>query len=83
MTRCPEPWFAASSIAEILGYKNVQKAIRMHCKYAKLLKGNESLRLTNSPYGATVINESDLCRLIMGSKLPEAEQLANGTEDCS
>lgn len=67
-----EPWFAASSIAEILGYHKTQNAIAQHCKYAKLFKGPESRQLTNSPHGITMIPESDLYRLIMGSKLPRA-----------
>ena len=46
----------------------------MHCKYAKLFKSPDSGRLTNSPYGITIIPESDLYRLIIRSKLPAAEE---------
>ena len=57
----------------MLGYKTTQKAIRDHCKGAELLKQNESLPLTSSPRGITIIPERDLYRLVLNSKLPQTE----------
>ena len=68
-----EPRFVAKDVAEVLGYKNTRKAMQDHCKGLKILKGNESLPLTDSPRGITIIQESDVYRLIMRSKLPQAE----------
>lgn len=67
-----EPWFVASDVTDALQYSNSRKAILDHCKHPKLIKGNESLHLTSSPYGITIIPESDVYRLIMRSKMPEA-----------
>ena len=63
-----KPYFPATECAEILGYKNPQKAIRDHCKGV-----NESV--TPSPGGVqkkNYIPEGDLYRLIIRSKLPAA-----------
>jgi len=65
----------ASDVAEVLGYTNPQKAVHDHCKHPKILKGNDSLHLTDSPRGVTIIPESDVFRLIMRSKLPQAEEI--------
>jgi len=70
-----EPWFVAKDVAEVLGYTNPQKAVRDHCKCPKILKGNDSLSLTDSPRGITIIPESDVYRLIMRSKMPQAEEI--------
>ena len=67
------PWFIAKDVAEVLGYKDPDQAIRKHCKCPKILKPVESTGLTNSPRGITIIPESDIYRLIMRSKLPQAE----------
>jgi len=40
-------------------------AVKQHCKHSKLLKGSEARHLTTSPYGITIIPESDLYRLIL------------------
>jgi len=69
-----EPWFVAKDVAEKLGYVGTAKAIRTHCKYAKLFKGDKSSTLTDSPFGIVIIPEADLYRLIIKSKLPAAEQ---------
>jgi len=36
-----EFWFIAKDVAELLGYSNTRKAIRDHCKGAKIIGGNE------------------------------------------
>ena len=53
------PWFVAMDVAEILGYGDPKKAVRVHYKYLKLLKGDISAPLTDSPYGINFIPESD------------------------
>lgn len=68
-----EPWFVAKDVAEVLGYSNTNKAVGDHCNHLKVLKGNDSLPLTSSPFGIGIIPESDVYRLIMRSKLPQAE----------
>jgi prophage antirepressor-like protein len=65
-----KPYFPATECANILGYKNPQKAIRDHCKGV-----NESF--TPSSGGVqkkNFIPEGDLYRLIARSKLPAAER---------
>ncbi|MCO1336531.1 phage antirepressor [Microbulbifer sp. OS29] len=67
--RDSETWFVAKDVAEVLGYKNPHKAIREHCKGV-----NEMV--TPTPGGqqtVKVIPERDIYRLIMRSKLPEAQ----------
>lgn len=65
-----EPWFVAVDIAMVLGYSNPQDAIRTHCK-------GVSETLIPSPGGTQlgkIIAERDVYRLIMRSKLPQAER---------
>jgi anti-repressor protein len=65
-----EPMFAATDIARTLGYSNPQKAIRDHCKGV-----NESFTPTESGIQSMkFIPEADVFRLIMKSRLPQAEQ---------
>lgn len=70
IVRDGEPWFVAKDVAEMLGYSRPKDAIAAHCK------GAAKHRLL-TPGGAqemTIIPERDLYRLIMRSKLPEAER---------
>lgn len=67
-------WFVAKDVADVLGYKDTDYAIRTHCKYPEILKPGETQGLTTSPRGITIIPESDLYRLIMKSRLPAAER---------
>lgn len=63
------PMFVAKDVAKVLGYQEVNRAIRQHCKgYAKYTTletngGNQKMR---------VIYEPDVYRLIFGSKLKSA-----------
>jgi anti-repressor protein len=81
-------WFVAKDMAEILGYTNTNKAIKDHCKktvnFIDLFKGNDSLGLENSNLtkelgnnfkNTKFIPESDVWRLIVKSRLPEAEKI--------
>lgn len=65
------PWFVAKDIATVLGYANPRKAVLDHCKKAFQVGGNKSLPLDPQ---TKLIPESDLYRLVLRSKLPEAEK---------
>lgn len=65
-----EPWFVAKDVAELLGYSNTAKAVRDHCKGV-----NEMDTPTQGGVQTVkIIPERDLYRLIMRSKMPEAEK---------
>ena len=62
-------WFVARDVAIALGYSDPRKAVSTHCKKVK------SVSLSDTP-GSTATNiipESEVYRLIMKSKLPNAE----------
>ena len=66
-----EPFFVGKDVAMILEYTNPQKAIRDHV--------DEEDRTVNDSFtvngtAATLINESGLYSLILGSKLPKAKE---------
>lgn len=69
-------YFFGIDIARALGYSNASKAIIMHCK--KMIK--RTLKTSNSQNGKTVkgsvtlINKSDIYRLIVKSKLESADE---------
>lgn len=67
-----QPWFVARDVALALGYSDLDKAVRNHCKYAKIFKSANSVGLTSSPRGLSIIPEADVYRLIMRSHLPDA-----------
>ncbi|WP_095021948.1 BRO family protein [Bacillus thuringiensis] len=65
-------FFPAADVAKVLGYSNPHKAIKDHCKPEGM---NETLVPTNSgTQTKKFINEPNLYRLIVKSKLPQAEQ---------
>ncbi|OUB04471.1 phage repressor protein/antirepressor Ant [[Bacillus thuringiensis] serovar konkukian] len=65
-------FFPATDVAKALGYSNPHKAIKDHCKPEGV---NEALVPTNSgTQTKKFINEPNLYRLIVKSKLPQAEQ---------
>ncbi|WP_144616252.1 phage antirepressor KilAC domain-containing protein [Bacillus cereus] len=65
-------FFPATDVAKVLGYSNPHKAIKDHCKPEGV---NETLVPTNSGVQTKkFINEPNLYRLIVKSKLPQAEQ---------
>lgn len=66
-----EPYFIANDAARILGYKNPSKTTKDHCKKAIKTWGNDSLGRRQE---FKVIPESDIYRLIIKSKLPQAEK---------
>lgn len=72
-----KPMFVAKDIAEALGYKRTDQAIRKHCKKAINVNINEIAPLvsrgSNMLRQLNLIPESDVYRLIIKSKLPQAE----------
>lgn len=66
-----EPWFVARDVAEALGYTNPQKAVRDHCKRVRPIGVNDSFTLDRQ---TLIIPEPDIYRLVMRSRLPEAER---------
>jgi hypothetical protein len=65
-----EPWFVAKDVATVLGYVDTAQAVREHCKGV--------VEITTPTKGGIqavkTIPESDVYRLIMRSKKPEAEK---------
>ena len=70
MTIGNEIWFVASDVAKALGYSNPRKAVSDHCKGVTKRDTPTSSGVQNISY----INEGDMYRLIMRSKLPSAEK---------
>lgn len=66
-----QPWFVAKDVALALGYKDPQGAVRKHCKKAQPVGVAE---MTTLDQQTVIIPESDIYRLIIRSKLPEAEK---------
>lgn len=68
-----EPWFVGKDVAEVLGYSKARNAIAEHVDKDDALKQGitDSLGRTQE---TTIINESGLYSLIMGSKLPSAKK---------
>jgi prophage antirepressor-like protein len=66
-----EVWFVASDVARILGYKRPSEAVRQHCK----VKGTVKYRIPTDGGNQEVllVNESNVYRLIISSKLSSAE----------
>ena len=66
-------YFPATKVASILGYSNPQKAVRDHC-----LKDGCTIRSVidslGRPQNVKFIDEGNLYRLIVKSKLPQAQQ---------
>ena len=67
-----EPWFVGKDVAEALGYKNPQEAIRTHIDDED--KGVSEIRTPGGKQNAPIINESGLYSLILSSKLPTAKK---------
>ena len=67
-----EPWFAATDITRILGYKNCSKAIADHVDEED--KGITKCSTSGGMQNLTVINESGVYSLIIQSKMPDARR---------
>lgn len=67
-----EPYFVGKDVAEILGYSNSRKALADHVDEED--KGVTKCDTLGGTQEMTVINESGLYGLILGSKLPTARK---------
>lgn len=66
-----EPYFVGKDVAEILGYSNTRDALAKHVDDED--KATVAIHDGSQKRNQTVINESGLYSLIIGSKLPEAK----------
>lgn len=72
-----KPYFVAKDIATALGYTNPNKAVRDHCKGV-----NETFLPSKGGNQKTkIIPEGDMYRLIIHSKLPNAEKFESWVFD--
>lgn len=67
-----EPWLVGKDVAEALGYKNPQEAIRNHVDDDD--KGVSEILTPGGKQQAPVINESGLYSLVLSSKQPTAKK---------
>ena len=72
LMRDGEPWAVGKDVAEALGYKNPQEAVRMHVDPED--KGVSKTLTPRGEQDITIINESGLYSLILSSKLPKAKE---------
>lgn len=72
-----KPYFVGTDVAKALGYSNPRKAILDHCKGVTKRDTPTSSGVQLMSY----INEGDLYRLIMKSKLPSAEKFESWVMD--
>lgn len=72
LMRDGEPWAVGKDVAEALGYKNPQEAVRMHVDPED--KGVSKTLTPRGEQDITLINESGLYSLILSSKLPKAKE---------
>ena len=66
------PYFVGKDVAEILGYADPQKAMKMHVDDEDKL--TRQIVVSGQNRNVTVINESGLYSLILSSKLPKAKE---------
>ena len=78
-----EPYFVGKDVASVLGYKNISRDIRRHCKAVKEINSSDVEGVTEMVFSSCkhggsrrllIIPERDVYRLIMRSKLPAAEK---------
>lgn len=65
-----EPWFVAADVAAVLGYSRPRDAVSRHCRGAV----KHGIPTSSGDQEVTIIPERDVYRLIMRSRLPEAER---------
>ena len=66
-----EPWFVGKDVAQALGYKNPQEAIRTHVDEED--RGVSEILTPGGKQNIPIINESGLYSLVLSSKLPTAK----------
>lgn len=69
-----EPWFVGADVAKILNYADVSQAIRQNCKHAMKVDLYAKQGQSRGNSQVYIISESDVYRLVMRSKRPEAEK---------
>ncbi|TII14776.1 hypothetical protein C6Y43_14140 [Bacillus subtilis] len=79
ITEGEKQYFGATEVATALGYSNPQKAVRDHCKEAGCT--NRSVRYSSGTKKKKFINEGNLYRLIVKSRLPQAEEFESWVFD--
>lgn len=67
-------YFPATDVAKALGYANPHDAVRKHCKEDGVAFCEVAIPEKNQTVDKKFINEGNLYRLIVKSKLPQAEQ---------
>ena len=65
-----EPWFVASDVAKVLGYRNASDAARLLDDDEK---GTHNLRTLGGEQKVIIVNESGLYALVLKSRKPEAK----------
>ena len=71
-------YFPATDVAKVLGYTNPTKAVRDHCKEDGVTFRSVVIPEKNQTVEKKFINEPNLYRLIVKSKLPKQNNLRNG-----
>lgn len=71
-----EPWFVGKEVAEKLGYENTKDSLARHVSVEdrRVIQRSENTTLEIPNRGLTIINESGLYSLILGSKLESAKR---------
>lgn len=67
-----EPWFVGKDVAEVLGYSNTRDALAKRVDDED--KGVANCDTPSGRQNMTIINESGLYSLVLGSKLPTAKK---------
>ena len=67
-----EPWFVGKDVAQALGYEKPTDTVRKHVDDED--RGISKMETPSGTQQMTIINESGLYSLIMGSKLPSAKK---------
>jgi len=67
-----EIWFVSSDVAKSLGYSNASYAVQRHCKQKGIVKYD--ILTSRGIQKVTLINESNVYRLVFKSQLPSAER---------
>ena len=75
-----EPYFVAKDIATTLGYKDPKNTVKNRCKRCRVSEIPHPQN-PKKTLEITVIPESDIYRLIMGSKLESAQKFENWVMD--
>lgn len=72
-----KPYFVGTDVAKALGYSNPRDAVSRHCKGVV----KHDTPTSSGVQAMSYINEGDLYRLIMKSKLPSAEKFESWVMD--